>query len=129
MESAEPFGEGILLTWISKEKPVDEAIEEARLRVKERKEKLEAKVLKEANRIVFFLGKRCSILDVECSTDRFSIPLAEAGNIVVGLDLSRQCLLQAKNWAKKRNVKLDLVVGTMENLPFKPHFEKFNLLL
>jgi 2-polyprenyl-3-methyl-5-hydroxy-6-metoxy-1,4-benzoquinol methylase len=123
MESAEPFGEGFLLTWISKKKPLERALEEAKLRVKVRKEGLEANALKTADKIMSLLGKERSILDVGCGTGRLSIPLAEAGNIVVGLDLSKQRLLTAKNWAKRKKVKLDLVVGTMENLPFKTYFE------
>jgi 2-polyprenyl-3-methyl-5-hydroxy-6-metoxy-1,4-benzoquinol methylase len=123
MESAEPFGEGILLTWISRGKPLERALKEAMFRVRERKESLEAKVLETADKIMSFLGKERFILDVGCGTGRLSIPLAEAGNAVVGLDLSKRSLLTARNWAKRKNVKLDLVVGAMENLPFKAHFD------
>jgi SAM-dependent methyltransferase len=123
MESAEPFGEGVLLTWISREKPLKRALEEATLRVRERKEILEAKALETADKIMSFLGKERSILDVGCGTGRLSIPLAEAGNAVVGLDLSKRQLLAARNWAKRKNIRLDLIVGTMENLPFKTYFE------
>lgn len=123
MESAEPFGEGILLTWISKEKPLERALEEAKLRVRERKENLEAKALETTNKIVSFVRKGGSILDVGCGNGRLSVPLAEAGNTVVGLDLSKHRLLYARNWARKRKVKLDLVVGSMESLPFKTWFE------
>ncbi|MCK9907056.1 class I SAM-dependent methyltransferase, partial [Frankia sp. Cpl3] len=44
------------------------------------------------------------ILDLACGTGRISIPLAEAGHQVTGLDLSTEMLARAEQKAKERGV-------------------------
>lgn len=54
-------------------------------------------------------GKR--ILDVGCGSGRISVPLAERGAVVVGIDYSLSMLNLARNFAKEREIE--------ENIEFK----------
>ena len=51
-------------------------------------------------------GKR--ILDVGCGSGRISVPLAERGAIVVGIDYSLSMLNLARNFAKERKIEKNI---------------------
>ncbi len=52
-----------------------------------------------------------AILDVGCGTGRFSIPFAERGARVTGVDLSPEMLAQARRRASETNLPLELMDG------------------
>ena len=51
------------------------------------------------------------VLELACGSGRLTIPLAEKGFHIKGLDISDEMMMLAKEKAEKRNVKLDLVKG------------------
>ena len=118
-----PFGEGYVLTWIDQSKPKEEALREALARIKKKREDLRLGAQKTVQHIMPFLEGGELILDVGCGGGRLSLPLAEENKTVVGLDISRQKLHQAREWATENNVDLPLILGAAERLPFKPCFE------
>lgn len=66
--------------------------------------------------------KQGSVLDHCCGAGRLSIPLSLERKDIIGLDLSKYLLTQAKNRAKKTNTKnLSLIRADMRHLPFKPN--------
>ena len=65
------------------------------------------------------------VLELACGSGRLTIPLAEKGFEIKGLDISDEMLELAKEKAKSRNVKLDLVKGDMTDFDLN---EKFNLI-
>lgn len=58
-----------------------------------------------------------TILDVGCGTGKYTLRLTNLGAIVFGLDPSVKML----KIAKEKNGKIPFILGTAENLPFKPH--------
>jgi 2-polyprenyl-3-methyl-5-hydroxy-6-metoxy-1,4-benzoquinol methylase len=116
-----PFGEGYVLTWIDQIKAKNEAIREAKARVTQKKRKLEADVLKTVQYLTPLLEGE-PILDVGCGGGRLLVPLIRKGKSVVGLDISRENLHHAKEWANENNVDLHLILGAAEALPFIPNF-------
>jgi ubiquinone biosynthesis O-methyltransferase len=60
-------------------------------------------------------------LDVGCGSGRASIPFARNGVKVIGLDISEQMVLRAKEKSKKQGLTdyIDYIIGDSENLPFK----------
>lgn len=65
--------------------------------------------------------KRGFVLDHCCGAGRLSIPLS-SGRQVVGLDLSRYLLIQAKKKSKEVGAKsLQFVCGDMRYLPLRPN--------
>ena len=58
------------------------------------------------------------VLDVACGTGNASIPAAEAGAKVTGLDLTPELFDGARRRAAKAGVELELVDGDAEDLPF-----------
>lgn len=118
-----PFGEGYVLTWIDQSKPREEALSEALARIKEKREELQLDAEKTIQCMMPFLRGRQLILDVGCGGARLSVPLAEENKTVVGLDISRQKLHQAMEWATENNVDLSLVLGAAESLPLRRCFE------
>ncbi|MFH0816173.1 MAG: class I SAM-dependent methyltransferase [Methanobacteriota archaeon] len=63
------------------------------------------------------------LLDVACGTGRHSIPFAENGLNVTGVDLSPDMLSMAKKKAKKRAFSIDLRTGDMRKLRFDEEFD------
>lgn len=61
------------------------------------------------------------LLDVGCGSCAFGIRLAKKGFTVIGIDLSRNALLSAREWAEEEGVNLNLIVADVENMPFKNH--------
>lgn len=60
-----------------------------------------------------------TILDAGVGTGRFSVWLSEKGFEVIGIDLSKEMLVQAKRKIQSSNVRLYLVLGDVHFLPFK----------
>ena len=67
------------------------------------------------------LSKGDLLLDVGCGSGRASIPFAKNGVKVIGLDISEQMVLRAKNKSKKQGLTdyIDYIIGDSESLPFK----------
>jgi len=62
-------------------------------------------------------GKR--VLEIACGGAQNSIALSKWGAETFGIDLSRKQILYGKHLAKTENVKVGLLVGNVERLPFK----------
>lgn len=58
------------------------------------------------------------LLDMGCGTGRFTVPLAEAGAAVTGLDLTQAMLDQAEKKLAERGLAAELRQGDMAALPF-----------
>ncbi len=58
------------------------------------------------------------VLDVACGTGNQSIPAARAGADVVGVDIAPNLLEQARERARKENLKATFVEGDAEQLPY-----------
>ena len=67
------------------------------------------------------VGSDQLLLDVGCGSGRASISFARNGVKVIGLDISEQMVLRAKNKSENLGLKdrTDYVVGDSENLPFR----------
>lgn len=64
------------------------------------------------------IGKKCFILDVGCGTGLLFNFVANKAEIVIGLDISRKTLLQAKKRSRKF-VNAHLIWADADNLPFR----------
>jgi SAM-dependent methyltransferase len=64
------------------------------------------------------IGAGDEVLDVACGTGNASIPAAEAGAKVTGLDLTPELFDGARRRARHAGVELELVEGDAEALPF-----------
>jgi ubiquinone/menaquinone biosynthesis C-methylase UbiE len=62
-------------------------------------------------------GRR--VLDMGCGTGRFTVPMAEAGAVVTGLDLSRAMLDVTQGKLAEQGLVADLYEGDMAALPFE----------
>lgn len=60
-----------------------------------------------------------TVLDVACGTGNASIPAAQAGGRVTGLDLTPQLLDGARRRAGEAGVEIEWVEGDAEELPFE----------
>ncbi|MER7930160.1 class I SAM-dependent methyltransferase [Streptomyces sp. NPDC096057] len=58
------------------------------------------------------------VLDIGCGTGRFTVPMAEKGADVSGLDISRPMLDVASRKLAERGLNADLREGDMAHLPF-----------
>ncbi|KUN20316.1 ubiquinone biosynthesis methyltransferase UbiE [Streptomyces corchorusii] len=58
------------------------------------------------------------VLDIGCGTGRFTVPMAELGAQVSGLDLSEAMLEVAAGKLRERNLTADLREGDMAHMPF-----------
>jgi len=64
------------------------------------------------------IGKGCLVLDVGCGTGLLFDHVVKKAEEIVGLDISRKILLQAKN--RSRNfANTSLILADADNLPFK----------
>ena len=68
-------------------------------------------------------NKSIKILDVGCGTGRHSIELSKRGYLVTGVDLSESQLAQAKEKAKKNNLKIKFLKHDARKLPFANEFD------
>jgi len=68
-------------------------------------------------------GEGGRLLELGCGTGRLSVPLARAGNVVVGLDRSEPMLVRARKRAatltRRGGGRLTLVRGDIRQLPFE----------
>jgi SAM-dependent methyltransferase len=67
------------------------------------------------------------VLDVACGTGNASIPAAQSGARVTGLDLTPELFADARRRAEEAGVELELVEGDAEELPFAD--ESFDVVL
>jgi cyclopropane fatty-acyl-phospholipid synthase-like methyltransferase len=66
-------------------------------------------------------GKK--VLDIPCGAGRHSVPLADLGYAVTGLDISSQFLSEARRFAHQRGVSVDWRLGDMRTLAFEREFD------
>jgi SAM-dependent methyltransferase len=66
-------------------------------------------------------GKR--VLDVPCGAGRHSVPLAELGYLMTGLDISSQFLSEARRFSQERGVSVDWRLGDMRTLALEGKFD------
>ncbi|OPC78086.1 ubiquinone biosynthesis methyltransferase UbiE [Embleya scabrispora] len=69
----------------------------------------------------FLLGKIAPgerVLDMGCGTGRFTVPMAERGALLSGLDISRAMLDVAERKLAERGLSADLREGDMASIPF-----------
>jgi ubiquinone/menaquinone biosynthesis C-methylase UbiE len=59
------------------------------------------------------------ILDIGCGNCRNLLPFLKKGFYCVGMDFSSKMIKESKKFLKKRNLKANLVIGDLVNLPFK----------
>jgi ubiquinone/menaquinone biosynthesis C-methylase UbiE len=59
------------------------------------------------------------VLDLGCGNCRNSLPFLEKNIGCVGLDFSKGMVREAKKFLTKRNLNENLVIGSLEELPFK----------
>ncbi len=76
--------------------------------------KPEDKVIKFSNII-----NKGPVLDLGCGNCRNSLPFLERKIDCVGIDYSKGMVREAKKLLKKINLNENLVIGNLENLPFK----------
>jgi SAM-dependent methyltransferase len=66
------------------------------------------------------------VLELACGTGRVTIPLAEKGTSIMGLDLLNTMLKEAKRKSKEKGVKIEWIEGDMTDFNLD---KKFNLIL
>jgi 2-polyprenyl-3-methyl-5-hydroxy-6-metoxy-1,4-benzoquinol methylase len=62
------------------------------------------------------IGKRASILDLGCGTGRHAIALAKHGSKVVGIDISKILIEEARRRAADAAVEVEFIVGDLGDL-------------
>ncbi len=63
------------------------------------------------------------VLDIGCGTGRHTIPLARYGITMTGLDLSEGMLAQAKAYAEKEKIKVELIQADATNFQLPQQFD------
>ncbi|MEE9378515.1 MAG: class I SAM-dependent methyltransferase [Candidatus Lokiarchaeia archaeon] len=85
-----------------------------------------ARSRKKHNRVPFFVKQAKQhgdpVLELACGTGRISIPIAEQGMLVTGLDFSDIMLDHAIRKSKENNVSIEWVKGDMTNFNLKKKF-------
>ena len=71
-----------------------------------------------------FLGRDASILELGCGTGRVTFPLAQTAREVVGVDISEEMILRAKEKSDEENVSF--VIGDITNIELN---KKFDLII
>lgn len=64
------------------------------------------------------LKKGWKVLDLACGYGRFTIPLAEMGYVMYGLDITPVFIEEARRESAKRNLDIEFTVGDMNYLPY-----------
>lgn len=67
----------------------------------------------------YFTKRNAKLLDIGCGTGRTTIPLSKMGFKIVGIDLVPAMIGNAREIAKKKNLKIDYRSGDATNLEFK----------
>ncbi len=73
-----------------------------------------------------FKNKR--VLDSGCGAGVMLIPLAKKGAIMSGIDLSEYAINKGIEHCKKINIKAELKVGDVKNIPFKDNYFDITIL-
>lgn len=63
------------------------------------------------------------VLDLCCGPGRYVLGLAESGLNVVGIDLIEDCVVLARQMAKREGVAAEIVVGDMREISYVNHFD------
>ena len=63
------------------------------------------------------------VLEIACGTGRLTIPLAEGGADIIGVDLSEDMLILARRKAAERGVEIPLTRGDMRNFDLGRKFK------
>lgn len=63
------------------------------------------------------------LLDLCCGQGRHAVPIAKQGYQVTGLDISEEWLADARQYAKKSGVPLELLRSDMRVIPFEQAFD------
>jgi ubiquinone/menaquinone biosynthesis C-methylase UbiE len=82
---------------------------------------------KELSYLKRILNKDMKVLDIGCGYGRFTIPLAESGYDIEGIDLSNNLLKKAKQDSKKKGLNIKFKLGDMRKLPYKD--KKFDAVI
>jgi 2-polyprenyl-3-methyl-5-hydroxy-6-metoxy-1,4-benzoquinol methylase len=61
-------------------------------------------------------------LELACGTGRITIPVAERGLDIMGIDISRKMIDQAKSKARKKNLNIYFSVKDMRQFSFDKKF-------
>lgn len=93
------------------------------LKVYNHRDFLEAQKLSNLILSVTNISPSAKILDAACGAGRHAIYLSLCGYNVIGFDLSKNLLLQAKKEAREKNLKLELVQADMREICFKKNFD------
>ena len=70
--------------------------------------------------------KNINILDIGCGGGLISVPMKKLGAKVIGIDASLKNINVAKNYSKKKNLKIKYICSSPEKLKIK---KKFDVLL
>ncbi len=85
---------------------------------------------KRSKDIPFYINKvkeyRSPILELACGTGRVTIPIAQKGISITGLDLLNTMLKEARRKSKETGVKIEWIEGDMTDFDLN---KKFNLIL
>lgn len=72
----------------------------------------------ELNYLTRILKEGSTILDLACGYGRLSIPLAEYGYTVTGIDITPIFIQKAKQEANKLNLNIEFKTADMRNIPY-----------
>lgn len=66
-----------------------------------------------------------TVLEIGCGVGNNIIPVAKLGFETYGIDISNYAILEAKKRSQQENVKIKLVSGNIEKLPYESNFFNF----
>lgn len=79
-------------------------------------------------RTLKLVGKEGPILDASCGAGDISIELEKkTGQVVIGINLSKEEIMLASEKAEKQGIKLNLVIGDLTRSPFRDNI--FNQII
>src|SRR6187399_1750347 len=65
------------------------------------------------------ISEGSKLLDVACGTGNLSLPAAEAGAVVTGIDIVPELIRQAQQNASCEDLEIKFITGDAEEMPFK----------
>ncbi|MEK6893610.1 MAG: class I SAM-dependent methyltransferase [Nanoarchaeota archaeon] len=77
--------------------------------------------------ILRFIKKSDKILDLACGYGRVSFPLMQKGFDITGVDLSLNLIKEAKEEAKRKNLRIQFKMGDFREIPYPS--ENFNKII